>query len=337
LQIYTFALMKIIKTLLIFLILFSCNNQDKVKQVDVEIDSQRFDLELFTLDSINYDSKILEIENNNNKGFLDYYLKNHIGMIYDNDSIKKSYLLTFISHPDVVSFQSNIQNKFDSIVNLKNYEKKIKSSFEKYLSLFPDSIIPKKIIYINSFNSYAIDSYNHNLVIGLDFYLGILHPASNIWDYLRFRYNERYMISDIMEYWITSSFVHNSLIVNFQDELIFKGKIMYLMNQVLEEKDHILFRYSEKDLEWCKNNESNIWNEIINLDLMYNKDHNSYATFFTDSPFTKGMPQESPGRLGYWVGYKIIDSYMQNNNVTLHELMQNTNSQNILLQSKYKP
>ena len=162
--------MKITKTLLIFLILFSCNNQDNVKQVNLEIDSQRFDLELFTIDSINYDLKILEIDNKN-KGFLDYYLKNHIGMIYDNDSIKKSYLLTFISHPDVVLFQSNIQNKFDSIINLESYNKKIKSTFGKYLSFFPDSIIPKKIIYINSFNSF-IDSYNHNLVIGLDFYLG---------------------------------------------------------------------------------------------------------------------------------------------------------------------
>ena len=328
--------MKITKTLIIFLVLFSCNNKVNLEQDNVEIDSQRFDLELFAVDSINYDSKILEIEINN-KGFLDYYLKNHIGMIYDNDSIKKSYLLTFISHPDVVLFQSNIQNKFDSIINLETYNKKIRSSFEKYLSFFPDSIIPKKIIYINSFQSYAIDSYNNCLLIGLDFYLGNLHPASNIWDYLKFRYNERYMIADIMEYWITSSFIHKSLIVNFQDELIFKGKIMYLMSQILEEKEHVIFRYSEKDLEWCENNEYNIWNEIIDLDLMYNEDYNSYATFFTDSPFTKGMPQESPGRLGYWVGYRIINSYMQNNNVSLQDLMQNTNSQNILLQSKYKP
>ena len=328
--------MKITKTLLIFLILFSCNTQVDTEQVNIEIDSQRFDLDLFTIDSINYDLKILEIDKDN-KGFLDYYLKNHIGMIYDNDSIKKSHLLTFISHPDVLLFQSNIQNKFDSIINLETYTEKIKSTFGKYLSFFPDSIIPKKIIYINSFHSNAIDSYNHNLVIGLDFYLGSLHPASNIWDYLRFRYNEHYMIADIMEYWITSSFIHDALIDNFQDELIFKGKVMYLMNQILEEKDHILFRYSEKDLEGCRNNESNIWNEIIDLDLMYSENYNSFATFFTDSPFTKGMPQESPGRLGYWVGYRIINSYMQNNNVSVHELMQNTNSQNILLQSKYKP
>ena len=88
--------MKITKKLLIFLVLFSCNNKVNLEQDNLEIDSQRFDLELFAVDSINYDLKILEIEINN-KGFLDYYLKNHIGMIYDNDSLKKSYLLTFIS------------------------------------------------------------------------------------------------------------------------------------------------------------------------------------------------------------------------------------------------
>ena len=70
---------------------------------------------------------------------------------------------------------------------------------------------------------------------------------------------------------------------------------------------------------------------------MYNKEYNSYATFFSDSPYTKGMPKESPGRIGYWVGYKIIDSYMKNNNVSVQQLMNNANSQDILLKSKYRP
>ena len=83
--------MKITKTLLIFLILFSCNNQDNVKQVNLEIDSQRFDLELFTIDSVNYDSKILEIDNNN-KGFLDYYLKNH-SILLNMGKVKLGYII----------------------------------------------------------------------------------------------------------------------------------------------------------------------------------------------------------------------------------------------------
>lgn len=320
--------MKIIKLALIFLVLNSCVTQDKT-----EIKSERFDLNLFLLDSSNFDKKILEWEEEN-KGFLNYYLQNHIGMYYDNDSVKKSHLLTFVSHPDVLEFQKNIQENF---VDLDIYNEKINAAFREYLNIFNDSTIPKKIIYCNSFNSYGVDVYNQNLIVGLDFYLGELHPASNIWEYLKVRYHEKYMIADIMEYWITSSFIHKSSIDVFQDELIFKGKIVYLMNLILDEDKHVLFRFSKEDLEWCNIHEANIWKEIISLDLMYNKEYNSYATFFSDSPYTKGMPKESPGRIGYWVGYKIIDSYMKNNNVSVQQLMNNNNSQDILLKSKYRP
>ena len=302
-------------------------------QEKIEIKSERFDLDLFLLDSSNYEKKLLEWEEEN-KGFLNYYLQNHIGMYYDRDSMKKSHVLSFVSHPDALLYQKSIQENF---VDLDVYTEKIKEAFVEYLSIFPDSTIPKKIIYSNSFNSYGVDVYNQNLIVGLDFYLGEFHPDSNIWEYLKLRYHEKYMIADIMEYWITSSFIHENSMERFQNELIFKGKIIYLMDLILEEDKHVLFRFSEKDLEWCNIHESNIWNEIISLDLMYSKDYNSYATFFSDAPFTKGMPKESPARLGYWVGYKIIDSYMSNNNVSTQELMSNTNYQDILLKSKYRP
>ena len=73
------------------------------------------------------------------------------------------------------------------------------------------------------------------------------------------------------------------------------------MDLILEEDKHVLFRFSEKDLEWCNIHESNIWNEIISLDLMYSKDY-SYYTFFSELLSLKEF-KESPARLGrYWVG-----------------------------------
>jgi len=323
--------MKFIKTLLLFLALSSCTN---TSDTDVQLESYRFDADFFSVDSSSYEKKIYQWESLH-PGLTDYYLRNHISMSYDNDSIRRDYILMFISHPDVVDFQNKISNKFE---NTDTFTDKLNIVFEKYLTYFPDSSIPKKVIFINSFNTFGIDVFNQNLLIGLDFYLGNSHPAANIWEYLKVRYDEKYMIADAMEYWITSSFISHNSVSNFQEELIFKGKIIYLMSLLTsDEKESILFRFSEENIEWCNLNEQNIWNEIIKLDIMYSKDYNSYATFFSDSPFTKGMPQESPGRLGYWVGYKIIESYMKNNNISLYELMQNTNSQEILLKSKYKP
>jgi uncharacterized protein YjaZ len=57
-----------------------------------------------------------------------------------------------------------------------------------------------------------------------------------------------------------------------------------------------------------------------------------------DGPFTSEISQDSPGRLGIWVGWQIVDSYMRNNeNVSIQELINEGDAQKILEQSFYKP
>jgi hypothetical protein len=57
-----------------------------------------------------------------------------------------------------------------------------------------------------------------------------------------------------------------------------------------------------------------------------------------DAPFTATISQESPGRLGTWVGWQIIKSYMdENTDVSLQQLMKTTDYQLILNKSGYQP
>ena len=57
-----------------------------------------------------------------------------------------------------------------------------------------------------------------------------------------------------------------------------------------------------------------------------------------DGPFTSEVSQDSPGRLGTWVGWRIVESYMNNNEqVTIQQLLDNEDAQNILENSKYRP
>ena len=55
-----------------------------------------------------------------------------------------------------------------------------------------------------------------------------------------------------------------------------------------------------------------------------------------EAPFTAPVSQDSPGRLGEWIGLRIVKSFMnKNKNVTLPELMQMNNYQEILEKSGY--
>jgi uncharacterized protein YjaZ len=60
--------------------------------------------------------------------------------------------------------------------------------------------------------------------------------------------------------------------------------------------------------------------------------------WINQAPFVAGIPKNSPGRLGQWVGWQIVRSYMKNNpQIPITELMTNQNAQEILAKSKYKP
>ena len=72
-------------------------------------------------------------------------------------------------------------------------------------------------------------------------------------------------------------------------------------------------------------------------DLLFSSQEQDYRSFLNYSPFSKGMPKEAPGRVAYYIGYKMIEKYMNNHDITIEELMFLTDSRQLLKESKYKP
>jgi hypothetical protein len=57
-----------------------------------------------------------------------------------------------------------------------------------------------------------------------------------------------------------------------------------------------------------------------------------------DAPFTSPVSQESPGRLGTFIGWQIVKGYMEKNDkLGLKDLMNEENFQKILENSGYRP
>ena len=60
--------------------------------------------------------------------------------------------------------------------------------------------------------------------------------------------------------------------------------------------------------------------------------------YTAEGPFTAAFSKESAPRIGYWIGWQIVRQYMKNNpEVTLQDLINETDSQLLLSKSKYKP
>ena len=90
-------------------------------------------------------------------------------------------------------------------------------------------------------------------------------------------------------------------------------------------------------MAWAEENEASIWEYFIHEDLLFSKKESKFRSFIDYAPFAKGMPKEAPGRVAYFIGYKMVSEYMENNKIDIEELMYLTDSREFLQQSKYKP
>jgi len=106
---------------------------------------------------------------------------------------------------------------------------------------------------------------------------------------------------------------------------------MYLQNLL-----NIIYSYTEEQQKWVEDNEYNIWSYIIQNKLLYNKDRTKYLSLIAEGPTTKGIA-DSPSRIGNYIGYKIVQAYMEKNPITLDSLFRTSKSELILKASEYKP
>jgi uncharacterized protein YjaZ len=91
-------------------------------------------------------------------------------------------------------------------------------------------------------------------------------------------------------------------------------------------------------MEYCKKNEFNVWSYFAAQKLLYTTDQAEIMKFTADGPFTSALSKESAPRIGYWTGWQIIRQYMKNNpEVTIQQLVTETDAQKVLVKSKYKP
>ena len=326
-----FVYMKYFTT--IVLLLFVACSLNKEDENTIEI--YRFENQLFKTNDSNIFADRLKWEDKVGSFAFSYY---KFLFNTNNNTIVNSQILSFINNNDMREVYDTINIRFSSIANLND---NIGNSLYNFKTLFPEYPIPNIITMFSGFN-YGVIVEDSLIAIGLDFYLGknsVFYQRLGDPEYLRLQKQAKFITPNVMEAWYDSFFSFTNKRTNFLSELIYKGKIMYLISNTLENFPLVdQLRFSKTDLEWCDKNESSIWAFLIDNDLLFSSREKEYRSYLNHAPFSKGMTQESPSRIAYFIGYNIVEKYMKNNNeVTINELMFEENFMKILTQSKYKP
>ena len=123
-------------------------------------------------------------------------------------------------------------------------------------------------------------------------------------------------------------------------KMIYYGKIQYIKTLLVPNASVAMqFEYTDQQADWAEANELQIWTYFIEKDLLYSTNSKLDSRFLNLAPFSKfylELDNESPGGIGRYIGYQIVKAYMQNNDVSLQNLLRKP-SKEIFNNSKYKP
>ncbi len=229
------------------------------------------------------------------------------------------------------------QEKF---ANVDSLQEALNMGFSRLHYLYPEWDIPSVYLFVSGFNS-SVMYYEDIIGVGVDMYLGSDYPYYNqvVYDYQKQTMRKACVAGDVLGTYLAYHISYNSKYNRLLEQMIFRGKQLFLLGELLpNEPAWELIGYSKEQWDWCEMYEQAIWNRMMEKRDLFKTESMLINSYLNDGPFTAEISQESPGRLGLWVGWRIVDSYMTNNkDVTLIELMSEGDAQNILEQSYYKP
>ena len=325
-----------------FCLLFSCDSdrwEIDVNKIDIQQPVNRFEQDLFKAAENGIDSLEYQTLLKNYNQFYPLFVEAIMGFGEVGNPQTLQVVNQFVSNKDIEELYNDVNNKFPEGSLDKQWET-IRDGFKRFHYYFPDRIIPEINTMISAF-SYAVAADDSLLAIGLDTYLGgdyPVYPTVGIPRYKFKNFSIEYMPSDAVNAWLLTEFETEGG-QNLLEQMIFRGKTAYLTHAFLPKHElAYVFNYDEEDLEWCETNESQIWAHFIEMELLFATESQQIRKYMGDAPFVSGFPKGSPGRVGHWVGYKIVEAYMNNNKeVGLADLMKINDANLILRKSNYKP
>jgi len=241
------------------------------------------------------------------------------------------------------SLQLQLLQAVDSVFGSFEPEESELSLFYKYLKYyFPKASIPGKIITLTTDVDYTnrVILTDTLLLIGLGNYLGPEHRFyMGIDRYIAQGLDRKFLLRDVA-LTHTAQLVPSTNDRSFLAQMIYHGKRLYLARLLVPEATEAqILGYSKEQFEWAQVNEDPIWRYFIEHELLYNTDRNLVRRFIDDAPFSKfrlELDRESPGRIGRYIGWRIVEAYAARQNTELNELLE-LPARELFIQSKFKP
>ena len=320
-------------------LLTACNRPKRaadIDNIDLSVTIERFDSALWTMDRHNLAEAVVRLDS----AFPDItpvYLEHVVEFGAVGDTITVNNLQKFFADTAVAQLYTETQARF---ANLGDYEKTLTDAFKRAKYFFPEKPTPRLYAHLSGLNQSMV--VGDGFVSGsIDNYMGSDYPLYarvGIYKYLRQNMRPEKLVPDYIVAWLTTEYPFVQHSGELVEEMIYRGKILYTASVLLPNlPDSVIIGYSADQWKWCLKYEHDMWMVLVSSKHLFSRDAMIRIKYMNDAPFTKPFTQESPGRAGAFVGWRIVEQYMREHpEVSPKELLLRT-ADEIMRETPYNP
>ncbi len=313
-----------------------------VSHIPVEISVQRFEKDLFGLDSAGFDRGFQSLLDRFPL-FSDAYFRLMHPVVPRQGDIwqYRDSVRAFVRDTFVRGCYDTAMIVYDDR-EIKSVEDELSQMFKYYKYYFPDGVVPQVVSFTGYAQYGAVVVSDSLMAIGWDCFLAPYHARYNpetFPAYVQRTMDRRHLLS-----FFTANFLDDRAGgpagERLIDWMLYYGKLLYIADRVLPETpDSILQAYTREQTEWCTRHEAELWSYLASENLLYESDQRKIRKLVFPGPGAPPpIPQEAPGRAANYIGWQIIKAYMQRHpQTTMGQLLALKDSQQLLDASGYKP
>lgn len=254
---------------------------------------------------------------------------------FAEDTAFVNHLFYIYSHPDSKKFYQEVIESYGDLADL---EKQFGEAFARIKEQYPDFKSPKVVA---TFTGLENDVYVSDSVvyIALEAFAGpkaTYRPQQP--NYILQRYDKEFIVPTVIRFISDKYNRSNEADDSLLGDMMYFGKAFEFTASILPNtKPSVIIAYPDSSMVQVKNAESIIWAHFLDNELLYEKNRRIKERYIGERPNVPEIGPACPGRIGQWLGWQIVQAYREENpDVTLAQLMEKTDIQEILRSSKYR-
>lgn len=333
--------------LAVVLFLSSCGEDSgapDVSEIKVALDTRRFDRDIAAVDTTNIAGGLQQLSRKY-PDFLDFWLDDlmqfGVGKDYSAGSPAVSgQLRQFLTYKDFRGLFDTVATHFP---DTKSIDEPVRKGFQYWKHYYPGRTVPKIIYFTSGLNNWSVVTVDSDIVgIGLDMFLGEGYPfykSVGIPDYIARNLIPESAPVKVFKAMYEADHPFEAENKTLLDLMTQRGKEQYYLSKMIPHvPETTRFGFTQAQLDWCRKNEALIYNFFVKGSFLYETNWGKIMRYVNDAPEATGMPKESPGNVGSWLGLQIVKAYVAKHpEMSLDAVIAAPDAQVMLQESQYKP